>query len=309
MKFRFRLITCLLCSLFVLPHKGLSQEPFPRIEIAVINREMRINTDKDILRYGVQSFGNGVYRDSLVNHLDTIRPVENYENRYENHIYQAIWGSDTLTYRVRPAQFRTHTFDYEAKKKREALEVESQIPPFHRFTAVIEGLDDAAIAALTDSMSRMKADDAPLLFNNCQTCIFYALEALFETHQICTAPIITRNSNFEEMRELNAFFDRFLTVNTIYPCRFKDLKDKTFPNNSLLAFIDDNGLIMHAVFYRDGTFHSKNGMHPPIEVPSLKSIMQAYGRWDSKKSGLSKEGKAMLAHELMVYTVNEDLFF
>lgn len=308
MKLQVILLVCLLCSACLFPRKALSQEGLPQINIATINGKTIVKTDKDILRYGVESFGSGVYRDSLVNYLDAIQQVEAGDHIRETLIYQAIWGSDTLKYRVRPHILRTYTYDSEAKKKREILEVESQTPPFHRFTAIIEGLDDAAIAALTDSMLQMKAASSMLL-NNSQTCIFYALEALFESNRICTDPVITRNSTFVQIKELNAFFDRFLTVTATYTCRYSELKGKTFPNNSLLAFIDDYGQIIHAAYYRDGVFHSKNGLFSPVVVATLKPILQAYGRWDNKRSGLSKEGKKMMAHQLAVYTVNEALFF
>lgn len=307
MKSPIFLLLCSLGGVFFFPGRMFSQDHSPRIEMAIINREIMLDTGKHILRYGCETFGDGVYRDSLVNYMDTIRPLAAYEPRYENQIYQAVWGADSLIYRVRPAQFRTHTYNKETRKKSEAVEVESQIPPYHRFTAITEGMDEVAIAALTDSMRRMKAD-SPILFNNCQTCIFYALEAFFKTHRICPEPIITRNSNFEKMPELNAFFDYFLTAGETYVCRYKEVKNKSFRDNSVLAFIDDNGFIIHAVFYREGLFYTKNGMHPPVVMNSIKPIMQAYGRWDTKKSGLSAEGKKMLAQRLVVYTLNEAVF-
>ena len=137
--------------------------------------------------------------------------------------------------------------------------VESRIYPFARFSACIEKLDEAMIEVLKDSMLRMECP-LPMLKNNYQTCIFYALDALFQTYGIYTEPVITRNTTYRREEELNAFFDYFLTSTASYPCRYKEIKNVTFPDNCILAFYNGYNHIIHAVFYRNGLFYTKNGL-------------------------------------------------
>ena len=85
-------------------------------------------------------------------------------------------------------------------------------------------------------MRRMKPPQNAL-YNGEQTCIFYALEALFHTHGIWTEPIITRNTTYCNEKELPAFFNHFLCKGNDYPCHYKKIKDVSFPNNSIIAII------------------------------------------------------------------------
>lgn len=295
----------LLCFVFLFPHIGLSQKSLPQIELAWVSQNTFLSEEKGILRYGVEKFDT-TYIDSLVNYIDTICDIGN-KDKSATVIYKAVWGNDTLTYRNHPHIIRTYTYDPKEKRKRDVLEVESQIPPFSRFSVVIEGLDETTISALTDSMLRMKSP-TPILLNNYQTCIFYALDALFRSNRINPDPIITRNTTFEHVEELKAFFNHFLTITNIYQCRYKELKDKTFPENSILALLDDYGNIIHAVFYQNGLFHTKNGMSAPIVLSTIKPVLETYGRWDTKHPNLSKTGKRMQGNSLTVYTLNRELF-
>lgn len=306
---------CLVCYIFFISQTSLSQsslsqgllppEGLPQIELACISRMLFLSDKKNILCYGVETFNEGVYVDSLINYMDTICYVG--LNKDSCLIYKAVWNKDTLTYIHYPAIRRTFEYDYNTKKKLNALEVESQIPPFNRYSVVTEGLDERTIAMLTDSMLRINPP-SPILLNNYQTCVFYALEALFRSNNINTDPIITRNTNFEQGTELNAFFDHFFVLTETHPCRYKKLKGKTFPENSLLAFIDDYGRIIHTVFYQNGLFYSKNGMSAPVVVSDLKQILIKYGRWETRYD-LNKTGKRMQGNVVAVYTLNKELFF
>lgn len=305
MNTKIRKTVCLLCCIFLFSNLCLSQENFPEIKLATINNISKTSEEKHVLYHGVQTFGNGIYTDSLINYIDTIYHIDSDKQDYL--VYKAVWNNDTLTYRTRPSIVREYMYDYKNKKKAKGLEVESRIPPYNRFSAIIEGLDESQITALTDSMLKMKSS-TPVLLNNYQTCIFYALEALFRSNHIYPEPIITRNTTFRQGEELNAFFDYFLTKGDTYQCRYKEIKKKTFPDNCVLAFFDDYGNIIHAVFHENGVFHTKNGMFAPIAYSTLKSVMESYGRWDTKHSGLNKMGKRMKGHQLAVYTLNKELF-
>ncbi len=264
--------------------------------------------EKEALRYGVETFGNGLYTDSLVHYLDTIYYVETQmKNSVPDSIFQAVWKNDTLTYRVRPKIYRGYDYDDKLKKKLRNLVVESRIYPFARFSACIEGLDEAMIEVLEDSMLRMECP-LPMLKNNSQTCIFYALDALFQTYGIYTEPVITHNASYTREEDLNAFFDYFLTSEASYPCRYKEIKEAVFPNNCILAFYNGYNHIIHAVFYRNGLFYTKNGWFAPMVLPTLYPILKSYSRWDTPLKGLSKVGKQLKSDKIVVYTLNKDLF-
>lgn len=285
-----------------------AQGRFPEIKVSWVSDSFIAKTSEDVVQYGVQTFGTGVCKDRLIHYLDRIGYVRlDSQQSATDSVFQAIWGCDTLTFRVRPKIIRTFVYDKQQRKKLSSLEVESRIPPYTRFSAVIEGLDETLIEALKDSMLRMESP-SPILFNNSQTCIFYALDALFQKYEICTDPVITRNTSYTREEELNAFFNHFLTAGESYPCRYKDIKEVVFPDNCVLAIVDDFGHIIHAVFYSEGLFYSKNGMFTPVAFNSLFPIMKSYGRWDTKVKGLSKLGKQLKGSRLVVYTINRKLF-
>lgn len=264
--------------------------------------------DKEALRYCVETFGNGLCTDSLIHYLDTIYYLGTQtKSSITDSIFQVVWNNDTLTYRVHPKIYRGYDYDIKSKKKLRNLVVESQIYPFARFSVIIEGMDEAMIEVLKDSMLHMESP-VPMIKNNFQTCIFYALDALFQTYGICTEPVITRNTTYTCEEELNAFFDYFLTPGASYACRYKEVKEVTFPDNCILAFYNGYNHIIHAVFYRNGLFYTKNGFFSPMVLPSLHSVLETYSRWDTPMKGLSKVGKQLKSDRIVVYTLNRNLF-
>lgn len=300
------IIICLICLVALNNDLLYAQTVMPKIKPSQLYDDQLIQKEKGAIRYGVEIFGNGSYKDSLIHYFDTILHLEGKERNAFNR-YQAIWQGDTLTYRVRPQVCKTETYDPEQKKKVQVLEVESQLSPHTRFSAIIEGLQEESIEALKDSMLRMKSD-SPISFNNNQTCIFYALEGIFRTNQVNPEPIITRNTNFCNPKELNAFFDRFFTIESKHTCRWKTCKDITLPDNCILVFLDDYNEIIHAVFYHNRLFYTKNGLFVPAVFSSLQPILKHYSRWDGDNAQLNKEGKRLQGHTLIVYTLNTKLF-
>ena len=285
---------------------AFSQIKFPQIKWK--SDSLIFIREKEALRYGVETFGDGLYVDSLIHYLDTICHVEpQVDNSVSDSIFQAVWNNDTLTYRVRSKIYRGYDYDSKSKKKLRNLVVESRIYPFARFSACIEKLDEAMIEVLKDSMLRMECP-LPMLKNNYQTCIFYALDALFQTYGIYTEPVITRNTTYRREEELNAFFDYFLTSTASYPCRYKEIKNVTFPDNCILAFYNGYNHIIHAVFYRDGLFYTKNGLFSPMVLSTLHPVLKSYSRWDTSLKGLSKVGKQLKSDKIVVYTLNKNLF-
>ena len=146
------------------------------------------------------------------------------------------------------------------------------------------------------------------LMNCPQACFFYALDAFFRTHGICPDPVITRNTNFSKKEELAAFFEHFLKHTADYPCHYKKVKDVSFPDNSVIVIVNGYNEIIHAVFYHDGLFHTKNGLLSPFVYSTIRPILKGYGSKDNPGKDLSKTGKLMLGQTLKVYTLNDSLY-
>ena len=244
---------------------------------------------------GVQSMFSGSYQDSLIRYFDKI---EAYHRQTKDSIrfryYMAIFANDTLCYKER----KDFVLDSVLGKK--MLEVESRKAPYQRFEVEVSGLADSEIAALTDSMRQMKTTD--VLMNNEQTCIFYALNLLFDDNGINPAPIITRNTTFTDGEQLNAFFNHILTLKGKYSCNSRVIKKADLPDNCVLVFQNAYKQFIHAVYYRKdtGEYYTKNGFFPPIILTSIRPITERYGRYDTKDT-LSEEGLDMQADTILVY--------
>lgn len=247
-------------------------------------------------KVGVQSLLKGNYRDSLARRFDKIEqyyPLVKDTAVYR--YYHAIFGNDTIDYSERKPVI------YDDDDKHHTLEVESRMPPFQRFEAVIDGLSPSEIDALKDSMWHMSTSQR--LMNNEQTCIFYALNCLYDDNGTCTAPMITRNTNFVNGRQLNAFFRYFLVLVDSLPCKYKELRKATWQDNCVLVFQNTKKEFIHAVFYRcdTGEYYSKNGMFPPVILADLRPVVESYGRYDTKDKALGKAALDQLADTVQVY--------
>lgn len=292
----------------------LAQKAYPEIRVSYISelqkgiQDSHWILDSDLVSSpGMIPFGNGNYTDSLINHLDTIQPADWRTPKGNYPVFLAIWGNDTLSYARLPDTRFYYRNDDKQKKKIRVLEVESQLPPYTRFAADVEGLSEKEISALTDSMKRMKSPQDTLM--NCpQACFFYALDAFFRTHGICPDPVITRNTNFSKKEELAAFFEHFLKHTADYPCHYKKVKDVSFPDNSVIVIVNGYNEIIHAVFYHDGLFHTKNGLLSPFVYSTIRPILKGYGSKDNPGKDLSKTGKLILGQTLKVYTLNDSLY-
>ena len=228
------------------------------------------------IRRGVELLGNGQYNDSLISRFDKI--IEYFPQKKDtvsNRYYHAIFNGDTLSYSERKPVFIHTYFGHQI------LEVESQLAPHQRFEVRINGLDSAQIAALTDSMCHMKTSDS--LLNNEQTCLFYALNCLFDANGINPAPVITRNTNFTNGYQLNAFFNHILKLKATYKCRYSVMKKADLPEQCVLVFQNSDNEYIHAVYYRKdrNEYYSKNGFWCPIVAKNLRHIINCYKQADT----------------------------
>lgn len=155
----------------------LAQKAYPEIRVSYISelqkgiQDSHWILDSDLVSSpGMIPFGNGNYTDSLINHLDTIQPADWRTPKGNYPVFLAIWGNDTLSYARLPDTRFYYRNDNKQKKKIRVLEVESQLPPYTRFAADVEGLSEKKISALTDSMKRMKSPQDTLM--NCPQACF-----------------------------------------------------------------------------------------------------------------------------------------
>lgn len=246
---------------------------------------------------GVQSMYSGEYCDSLVRYFDSIEEyhpqvADTISHRY----YRAIFGVGTLCYKERREVF------YSTFAGKRVIEVESIVAPHQRFVAEIEGLSEEEIEVLKHKMQQMQSSE--LLMNNAQTCIFYALNLMFDYHKIDPSPIITRNTNLTDGHQLNAFFKHIFTLEASVPCKYSVLRKTDFPDNCVLVFRNQHNEFIHAAFYQKNPnrFYTKNGLFAPVIVGDIRDITDRYSRYDTKQR-LSEEGLSKLADTVLVFTL------
>jgi len=247
-------------------------------------------------RIGVQSLREGAYRDSLARWFDRIEEyVPEEKDTVANRYFRALYGADTLCFHERRPEF---VWEYGG---RTLLEVESRLAPHQRFEVEIDGLGEAEVAALADSLRRMRTSDQ--LLNNSQTCIFYALNLLLDRAGVNPAPVITRNTTFTDGTQLNAFFAHFLRLQGSYPCKFRELRKAELPGDCVLVFRNAQGDYIHAVFYRADTeeFYTKNGLFTPVIVKDIRPISERYGCYDAQ--GLDAAAQERRADTVLVFTL------
>ena len=247
-------------------------------------------------RIGVQSLHEGAYRDSLARWFDRIEEyVPEEKDTVAYRYFRAIYGADTLCFHERRAEF---VWTYGGHPQ---LEVESRVAPHQRFLVEIDGLGEEEVAALADSLRRMRTSER--LLNNSQTCIFYALNLLLDRAGVDPAPVITRNTTFTDGKQLNAFFGHFLRLQGSYPCEFKALRKAELPDDCVLVFRNAQGDYIHAVFYRADTeeFYTKNGLFTPVIVKDIRPISERYGRYDAK--GIDAALLEQRADTVLVFTL------
>ncbi|MCY1635493.1 hypothetical protein [Marinifilum sp. D737] len=93
---------------------------------------------------------------------------------------------------------------------------------------------------------------------NIQNCFSYALEKYFENSEIYSQNIFKETTNVDGVsleKILNNYFKRITEFST----NPRKNRRKPIPNDVLLAFFDNLGSVIHAVYYRDKIFYTKNG--------------------------------------------------
>lgn len=273
------------------------------LEESISTRALVRSKDYKVLDRGVVSMRPRAYADSLSKEM-VIERVGAGQDTVSYNYYNAIFGKDTLSFKERKALF---TFENHGRKM---LEFRSEAFPHHRYEFCIDGMAGHEWSALLESYSLTGKDER--LMNNEQTCIFYALNLLFDAEGICPGPVITDDTSFTDGTQLNAFFDHFLREYMTIPCKWTDVRKAGFPKSCVLAFMNDKGEIKHAVYCREGSeynpegyaFFSKNGLFTPIVVDSLKPILDTYSKYSPDNRNKPVPG---FAKKIVVYTVRKSV--
>lgn len=271
-----------------------------KVEESISTKALIKRGSRKVLRTGVIDLSRGHYRDSLANYFNIQEGTGNEAEYYTYH--DAIFGQDTLSYKERRPQIRYK------RSNEEMIEFTSASSPYHRYTFPVRSLSEDEILQVLEEHSE-EGRDEPLM-NNEQTCIFYALSLMFQSESVFSGPIITNNTTFTDGRQLNAFFDRFLERKTVIPAKWKVVRKTPFPNNSLLAFINEKGEIIHAVFCMTGTeygvkgllYLSKSGLFTPLMQTSLKDAIDDFSIYSSKESIARNHH---YADSIAVYTISD----
>ena len=163
-------------------------------------------------------------------------------------------------------------------------------------------MSEEEIEVLKHKMQQTQSSE--LLMNNAQTCIFYALNLMFDYHKIDPSPIITRNTNFTDGHQLNVFFKHIFALETSIPCKYSVLRKTDLPDNCVLVFRNQHNEFIHAAFYqkKPNRFYTKNGLFAPVIVGNIRDITDRYSRYDTKQR-LSEEGLSKLADTVLVFTL------
>lgn len=271
-----------------------------KVEESISTKALVKRGSRDVLRTGVIDLSRGHYRDSLVNYF-TIQQGTGDEAEYYTY-HDAIFGKNTLSYKERRPQVRYRS------KDEEMIEFTSHSYPYHKYSFPVTSLSEEEILQVLEEHSEEGQDE--ILMNNEQTCIFYALSLMFQSESVFTDPIITNNTTFTDGRQLNAFFDRFLERKTVIPAKWKEVRKTSFQNNSVLAFINDKGEIIHAVFCMTGTeygvnglvYLSKSGLFTPLMQTSLKDAIDDFSIYSSIESIARNHH---YADSIAIYTISD----
>ncbi|MFA8433382.1 MAG: hypothetical protein ACEPOZ_02595 [Marinifilaceae bacterium] len=123
-----------------------------------------------------------------------------------------------------------------------------------------------------------------------QNCFSYALERYFANNGFCSQRVFNKRTTIglETIHQVIAnYFEEVIAFSTT-PKR--NLKTK-LPDNVLLAFLNSSDLIIHAVYYSNGIFYTKNGGFKASEFVNLKKFLKE-NYWDTKTIKVFKLNKA-----------------
>ncbi|PXY02348.1 hypothetical protein DF185_06785 [Marinifilum breve] len=126
---------------------------------------------------------------------------------------------------------------------------------------------------------------------NIQNCFSYALEKYFENSETYSQNIFRETTNVDGVSLEKILKNYFKRISEFSTNLRKNLR-KPVPNDVLLAFVDNMGEVIHAVYYRDEIFYTKNGKaFQPDTFKSLNKFLQ-------KNYGDTKQ--------IIVYKIDDD---
>ncbi|WP_321297346.1 hypothetical protein [Marinifilum fragile] len=114
-----------------------------------------------------------------------------------------------------------------------------------------------------------------------QNCYCYALEKYFENNETYAQNIFKQTTSIDRASIEKILTNSFKIITEFSTKPRKNLK-KAIPNDVMLGFVNKNGWTIHAAYYRDGVFYTKNGMFKPDTFKSLNKFLKV-SYWDTEK--------------------------
>lgn len=154
--------------------------------------------------------------------------------------------------------------------------------------------DTQKYSRLLNKKTELTQKEKFALFINCpetavQNCFCYALEKYFEHSKKFKQDIFNSSTHIGEVCLLKVLNNYFVKTSEISTNPKKNL-NQPIANNVVLAFKVKSEVI-HAVFYSNGIFYSKNGGFKSMQFKSLRKFLKKYYSETDK---------------IIVYKINED---
>jgi len=125
-----------------------------------------------------------------------------------------------------------------------------------------------------------------------QNCYVYALEKYFACNGLSEQSIFNKRTriNGETIRQVvDHCFEEIIS----FPTQPKRNLKMKLPDNVLLTFFNKSDWLIHAVYYSEGVFYTKNGILEPSEFTNLKKFLKV-NYWDTKTIKVYRFDKSKL---------------
>lgn len=192
------------------------------------------------------------------------RIIDTLETKKDRLIVRALWMADTLIIKL---QEKAPSFDFEAINKKIG--------------------DRHAIRTEKGRQTYMK-----LMKFSGQNCYAYALEKYFACNGLSEQTIFNKRT-WIDGKTIRQIVDHCFIEIMSFPTQPKRNLKMKLPDNVLLTFFNKSDWLIHAMYYSEGVFYTKNGIEEPTEFNNLKKFLkETY--WDTKTIKVHRFDKSKL---------------
>ena len=177
---------------------------------------------------------------------------------------RVLWMADTLKITM---QDKAPSFDFEAINKKRG--------------------DKYAFRTEKQRQTYMK-----LMKFSGQNCYAYALEKYFSCNGLSEQSIFNKRTRING-KTIHQIVDHCFEEILSFPTQPKRNLKMKLPDNVLLAFFNKSDWLIHAIYYSEGVFYTKNGVLEPSEFSDLKKFLKV-NYWDTKTIKVYRFDKSKL---------------